>query len=78
MARSTSSRSNSVAFLGMVGLRRIAGRRANAAVFFRDQILGRQRLVGRVAPQFLRTRWCNRSAKASASRSASAFSMIEE
>ena len=39
--------------LGVVGLRRIAGRRTDAAVFFRDQIFGAQRLVRLVAPEFL-------------------------
>ena len=37
--------------LGVVGLGRIAGRRADAAIVLGDQLLGRKGLVGRVAPE---------------------------
>src|SRR5258707_836307 len=37
--------------LGVVGLRGIAGRGADALVLFQDQILLRQRLVRRIAPE---------------------------
>src|SRR3984957_14877980 len=40
-------------FLGVVGLRRIAGRRADAAIFFGDQFVACERLVGGVGPKFL-------------------------
>ena len=36
----------------MVGLRRIAGRRADAAVFLGDQLVAAERLVAGVAPEF--------------------------
>ena len=35
----------------MVGLGRVAGRRTDPAIRLADQLLGRERLVGRVAPQ---------------------------
>jgi len=62
--------------LGVLGLRRITGRGTNAAILLGDQVGGPERLVGRISPQFRRKRWCRRSAKASASRSASALIMI--
>ena len=37
---------------GVIGLRRIAGRRADAAIFFGDQLAARERLVGRIGPEF--------------------------
>ena len=37
----------------MVGLGRIARRRADAVVPFQDQIFGRKRLIRRVTPEFL-------------------------
>src|SRR5205809_5983310 len=37
----------------VVGLRRIAGRGPDAAIFLRDQVGAIQRLVGRVAPELL-------------------------
>ena len=37
--------------LGVVGLGGVAGRRADAAVGLGDQLLGREGLVGRVAPE---------------------------
>ncbi len=39
--------------LGVVGLGRISGRGTNAAIGFADQLLVRQGLVGRIAPEFL-------------------------
>src|SRR3984893_11900347 len=39
--------------LAMVGLRRIAGRRADTAIFFPDHLGGGERLVARVAPELL-------------------------
>ena len=39
------------ALLGVIGLRRIAGRRANAAIFFRDEIVIPKRLFRRIAPE---------------------------
>ncbi len=38
--------------LGVIRLRGIAGRWADTLIFFQNQILGRQRLVRRVAPEF--------------------------
>jgi hypothetical protein len=37
----------------VVGLRGIAGRRSDAAIFLRDQIVGPERLIARVAPELL-------------------------
>src|SRR5262245_17962457 len=39
------------ALLGVVGLRRIAGRRTDAALFLRDQLFVAQVFVGRLAPE---------------------------
>ena len=39
------------ALLGVVGLGRIAGRRADAAILLRDQLLARELLVRRIAPE---------------------------
>src|SRR5215203_1214957 len=41
------------ALLGMVRLRRIAWRRPDAAIFLRDEIVGRERLVDGIAPELL-------------------------
>ena len=50
VAFSTSSRSQSVALLGVVGAGGIAGGGTDAAVFLVDQVVGRERLVAAVAP----------------------------
>ena len=64
--------------LGVVGLGRIAGRRADAAVGLADQLVRREGLVGRVAPELACARArAARSAKASAKRSASALTRID-
>src|SRR5438552_5626150 len=39
--------------LGVIGLRGIAGRRADTGILLQDQLIGRQRLVRRIAPEFL-------------------------
>ena len=39
--------------LAVIGLRRIARRRADAAIFLGDQVGGGERLVGGVAPELL-------------------------
>ena len=48
---SASSRRKMVRLLGVVGLGRIAGRRADAAIVLRDQLLAGELLLRRVAPQ---------------------------
>ena len=53
MRRSASSSSEQRLLLGVVGLRRIARRRADAAVFLADQVLVGEGLVRRVAPELL-------------------------
>ena len=39
--------------LGVIGLRGIAGRRADAGILFENELIGRERFVRRVAPEFL-------------------------
>jgi len=41
------------ALLGVIGLRRIARRRTDAAILFADQFLRGQRLVARITPELL-------------------------
>ena len=48
-----SIRCQSSGFLGVVRAGRIAGRRADAAVFLLDQLLVVELLVGGIAPEFL-------------------------
>ena len=62
--------------LGVLGAGRVARRRPDPGVLLLDQRLVVELLVGRVAPELVRTRSCSRSAKASASRSASDSSRI--
>ena len=64
------------ALLGVVGLGGVAGRGADAAVLFVDQVFVRELLVA-PKPQSRRAWACRYSANASASRSASALVMIE-
>ena len=52
MRRSASSRSENRRLLGVVGLRRIAGRRPDAAIFSVDQLLAGKLFVRRIGPEF--------------------------
>ena len=54
--RAASSKANSVAFSVWVGAGRITGRRADAAVFFGNQVRGGEPLVAGIAQYCLRTR----------------------
>ena len=64
------------AFFGVVGLGRVAGGRADAAVFFGDQVFVRK-FSASPKPQSRRASACRYSANASARRSASALVRIE-